>query len=486
MRLKTPWGKAPRDSLTARFVLVASGAVVGALALSFAIFAAARPNEVPVFSARWLVEHVAAVARETFERPAAQRAAFLAEIGDPPGLSLQWRETKPELDAGDVPRWPQGLALGLLRAALGDRAKQVLIEIRASRAFWRPPFRDIDRAPEDMHRERSERGERGGRERMRDFPLPGPFRIAIEGRDGSWLVISAASDFHGRRMVAAALWVGAILLVVGGLSWWAARRLTRPLDRLAAAAERLGIDRSAPAVAEEGPRELQAIAQAFNRMRERIGKYLEERTGLVAAVSHDLRTQLTRLRLRAESIADEAERAKVLDDIAEMEAMIAATLDFAREDRRDEPLQAVDLAALLQSLVDDRADAGADIAYDGPDRADIACRPTALKRAFANLIDNAVKYGGGGSVRLADAEGALRVEIVDRGPGIPAAEREAVFRPFYRLETSRSRETGGVGLGLSIARDILRSHGGTIALGDGEPKGLRVTVEIPKIPLCGT
>ena len=481
MSLKTRWGTALRDSLTARFVLVAAGAVIGALAFSLAIFAAARPTEVPVFSARWLVEQIATLARDTFERPAAQRAAFLLEIGDPPGLSLQWRESRPEFAAGEVPRWPHGLAVGLLRAALGERARQVLIEHRTPHAFWRPPFRGMERSPEEMRRERSDRG---GRERMRDFPLPGPFRVAIEGPDGSWLVVSAAADFHGRRLFAAALWVGAILLVVGGLSWWAARRLTRPLDRLAAAAERLGIDRSAPAVAEEGPRELRAIAQAFNRMRERIGKYLEERTGLVAAVSHDLRTPLTRLRLRAEAIADEAERAKVLDDIAEMEAMIAATLDFAREDRKDEPLQAVDLAALLQSLVDDRADSGADMVYQGPDRADLACRPTALKRAFANLIDNAAKYGGGGRVSLADAGSALRIEIVDSGPGIPPAEREAVFRPFYRLDASRSRETGGVGLGLSIARDIVRSHGGSIALGDATPQGLKVVVELPKVPLA--
>jgi len=468
------------DSLTARFVLVAAGAIVGTLLLSFAIFALGKPKEIPIFSGRWLVEQVGNVAREVFDRPAAERRAHLLDLGPVPGLALEWQAQKPALSDAPLGRAEMAL-VGLLRHSLGERVNQVLLQGHRSETwFWRGPFRETA-APGDPPPERA-MGERSGRrDRMRDFPVHGPFVIAIEGRDGTWLVARAAQDHHARRLLAAAAWILAIGLVVGGLSWWAARRLTGPLNRLAEATERFGVDRQAAPASVEGPREIRAIAEAFNDMRRRIVAFVEERTGLVAAISHDLRTPLTRLRLRAEAIADEDEKRKVLEDIAEMEAMIAATLDFAREDRRDEKLQVTDVASMLQSLIDDHADAGDDAAYGGPDHATLACRPTALKRAFANLIDNAVKYGARCRVVLEDKPHAVVVVVEDQGPGIPAAERDAVFRPFYRLEASRNRDTGGVGLGLSIARDVIRGHGGQIVLGDAEPQGLRATVELPRV-----
>ena len=467
------------DSLTARFVLVASAAIVAALALSFLIFAASRPAEIPVFSGRWLVEQVGAIARETFDRRAADRRAYLADLGEVPGLVIEWRESRPTLSA-ETPRWPHAFLIGQIRNALGERINEVLIEShRPGGWLWRAPLSESETEVAGMRRERMMR-ERS-RPRISDYPVYGPFVLAIESRDGSWLIVTAAPEHHARRLIAAAAWIVAIGLVVAWLSWWAAKRLTGPLDRLAAATDRFGIDRNAPPASEEGPQEIRAIASAFNDMRRRIVAFIEERTGLVAAISHDLRTPLTRLRLRAETIADEEERNKVLGDIADMETMISATLDFAREDRRDEKLQPVDLASMLQSLVDDHVDAGDDAAYSGADRATLACRPTALKRAFANLIDNAIKYGGSCQVEIVDRPDAATVIVEDRGPGIPAAEREAVFRPFYRLETSRNRDTGGVGLGLSIARDAIRGHGGSIVLSDASPKGLRVVVDLPKI-----
>jgi signal transduction histidine kinase len=201
---------------------------------------------------------------------------------------------------------------------------------------------------------------------------------------------------------------------------------------------------------------------------------------MLAAISHDLRTMLTRFRLRAEYIDDDEQRAKALADLAEMQAMLDATLSFARDDASAEARTAVDLSSLIQTLCDDLADAGQPVYYDGIHRVTIACRPSALGRALANLIDNAVKYGGEAKVDLSGGDDEVVILIADRGPGIPEDEREKVFAPFYRMEESRSRETGGTGLGLALARDIVRGHGGDITFEDRDGGGLVARVVLPR------
>jgi len=218
----------------------------------------------------------------------------------------------------------------------------------------------------------------------------------------------------------------------------------------------------------------------LNEMQGRIRRFVEDRTRMLAAISHDLRTMLTRLSLRAEYIDDPEQRAKALKDLAEMEEMLAATLAFARDDAKAEARTPVDLAALLADLADDLAEAGHKAAYAGPRACTVHARPTALRRAFTNVLNNAVAYGGAAEVALTEGDGAVRVTVSDRGPGIPDPLKEQVFAPFYRVETSRSRETGGTGLGLSVALDIVRAHGGDIALSDREGGGLVVTVTLPK------
>ncbi|NUB17460.1 HAMP domain-containing protein [Azospirillum brasilense] len=263
-------------------------------------------------------------------------------------------------------------------------------------------------------------------------------------------------------------------------SVWTARRMTAPIARFADAAERLGVDGEAPPLPEAGPQELRAATRAFNRMQARLARFVADRTQMLAAMSPDLRTPLTRLRLRAELVEDPEMQRKMLADLDEMAAMINATLAFARDDAKHEPRGPLDLADLLQSLCDDRVDAGHAAAYEGPAHATVDGRPVALRRAFANLMDNAIAYGGGFTVRLRPVDGELRVEIEDGGPGIPEAEFEKVFAPFYRLERSRSRDTGGVGLGLATARTVVRGHGGDIALSNRPEGGLRVTVTLPR------
>jgi signal transduction histidine kinase len=210
-----------------------------------------------------------------------------------------------------------------------------------------------------------------------------------------------------------------------------------------------------------------------------LSRFVEDRTRMVAAIGHDLRTPLTRLRLRAEFIDDPEVQRKMLSDLDEMESMINATLAFARDDAAHEPRVATDLADLLQSLCDDRIDAGAAASYAGPPHRTVTCRPVALRRAFANLIDNAINYGTAADVTLTPGPAQVTVTIDDHGPGIPESEWEKVFHPFYRLESSRSRDTGGTGLGLAVARTIIRGHGGDITLSNRSEGGLRVSVVVP-------
>ncbi len=255
--------------------------------------------------------------------------------------------------------------------------------------------------------------------------------------------------------------------------------MTRALGRLAEAAERLGLDIRGNPVPEEGPRELQTLAQTFNRMQTRLRRFVEDRTRMLAAISHDLRTPLTRLRLRASFIADPEQEQKMLADLADMEAMVQSALSFARDDAEAEARRIVDLAALLQTLCDEAVDLGHRASYDGPAHFDLVCRPVAMRRALTNLVDNAVKYGAAARARLLAADQHATIEIVDEGPGIAPAELEKVFAPFYRLEGSRNRDTGGVGLGLSVARSIIHGHGGEIALANRAEGGLQVTVTLP-------
>lgn len=307
--------------------------------------------------------------------------------------------------------------------------------------------------------------------------------IAVRLRlsDGSWLTISVPDRLHGPPGPLAFIsFVAVVGLGLTGLAMLVSRRVTAPLRRFSAAAARLGTDVDAPPMEESGPTEIRDAAQAFNQMQHRIRRFVEDRTQMLAAISHDLRTMLTRFRLRADYIDDEEQRTKALVDLAQMQEMLNATLSLARDEASKEPRTAVDLSSLLQTLCDDFADAGDHVAYNGPDRVTLACRPAALRRAIANLIDNAVKYGGRAEVGLRDGTAEVELRIADCGPGIPADLREKVFAPFYRIEESRSRETGGTGLGLALARNIVRGHGGEIILEERAGGGLVVRVLLPR------
>ena len=357
-----------------------------------------------------------------------------------------------------------------LRAALGMEARE---DLRVEVEF--DPRHKGQLLPPDLPPEEAKR-------RHQDIRTGDVDAITVSARlrDGNWVNIRTSRldeppPWAGKTVQL----LGLLLVVVSAGGLLLARRMARPMARLAEASNRLGLGQDQPHLAEEGPREVRQTIHAFNQMQERLKRHIRDRSRMLAAVSHDLRTPITTLRLRAEYIDDAEIRERTLATLAEMEAILSAALDFARDEAADEASRSTDLAALVQSLVDDYADLGGDVEYDGPERSIVHCRPVALRRALKNLIDNALKYGGSARVRLLEQDHGRLILIDDDGPGIPEADLDRVFEPFVRLEASRSRETGGTGLGLSVARTIVHAHGGTLQLANRPAGGLSAVVRLP-------
>ena len=304
-------------------------------------------------------------------------------------------------------------------------------------------------------------------------------RASIRLSDGSWLNAAARRPPVpplGGVFLASLLISAAAVAAVGALGvTWA----SKPLRRLASAADRMGRGERFEPLPETGPRETRQANIAFNVMRERIDRYVRDRTAMLAAIAHDLRTPITSMRLRAEFIEEEETKEKILETLAEMQAMAEAVLTFTRGDAESEETRPTNVTALVESLVEDLAAGGQDVRFEDSPPLTLKCRPLALKRAVGNLIDNASFYGKGARVRVEHAADELRIVIDDDGAGIPEAELERVFDPFVRLEGSRSRQTGGAGLGLSIARSIARAHGGDVRLANRVEGGLSAVMSLP-------
>ena len=306
-------------------------------------------------------------------------------------------------------------------------------------------------------------------------------QVAMPLSDGQWLSFATnlpdtGPAFSNQFLVSMAV----MAIIILGVTIWVVRRVTTPLASLAVAAERLGRDVTAPPLPEMGTSETRRASRAFNDMQVRLRNLIENRTRLLAAISHDLRTPLTLLRLRTENVEDLQERDKMLATIAEMDSMIAATLNFARDESVAEPRKPTDLASLLQSVTDDMRDAGVPVTMEPAQSVIYECRPVALKRALTNLIDNAVKYGKTAHAAIKVTPKTVEITIDDEGPGIPEPELERVLEPFYRVEESRSRETGGVGLGLAIALSAVQAHGGELLLSNRLAGGLCASIKLPR------
>jgi signal transduction histidine kinase len=326
---------------------------------------------------------------------------------------------------------------------------------------------------------------------LRQMQLGGPamidsqgmFRVSVKFAENTWfnarvlLTVGEEAQARLRPLVIQAV----MSLVIAIAALWGVSRAFRPLALFASAAERLGVDVNVEPLSEDGPGEVRKVARAFNTMQNRLKRFIQDRTQMLAAISHDLRTPITRLRLRAEFVDDADQRGRMLKDLDEMEAMIAATLAFARDEAANEPTARTDAAALIAGIAADFRGVGYDVTYAGPSSCDVVARPLALKRALTNLVENAIKYGKRARVALHPAGDMVEIVVDDDGPGIPDGERERVFAPFVRLEASRSRETGGVGLGLTSARNIVRGMGGDVELMNRLEGGLRARVTLPAI-----
>lgn len=301
---------------------------------------------------------------------------------------------------------------------------------------------------------------------------PNRTQAQLELSDGTPLTIDMWPAGLPVPMWLPAVLIAQVLLIVL-LVWQGARLVTRPLTQLAQAADSLGPDLRTDKLREEGPVEIAQAARAFNAMQERIGHYSAERMQILAAISHDLQTPITRMRMRADMLDDEQLRSKFTQDLKEMETLVREGVSYARTlHGASEPPSRIDPDALLESLVFDYQDADKDVSLEGKLGHPLVTRPQALRRVLGNLIDNALKYAGAVQVHAELVNAMATIRILDNGPGIPEEQLEAVFQPFYRVEGSRNRETGGTGLGLAIARQLSQAMNATLSLHNRPEGGL--------------
>ena len=310
------------------------------------------------------------------------------------------------------------------------------------------------------------------------FPLFGDFTAAAKRKAGDWVVVKTRpepfpNDWQGRLL----LWLGGCLILTAPLGYLFARRITAPIGAFAHAAETLGRDPSGPLMELSGPAEVGMAARAFNDMQARLKRYIEDRTAMVGAISHDMRTPLARIRFKLERAPPEV-KAAVLGDVEQMEQMITSVLAFIRDGNASRPRERLELLSLVECLVDDAAQSGQDVRLEAGTTVTVQADALGLQRLFGNLVDNAVKYGRVAKLSVSRHGDEAVVDVADEGPGLPASEMERVFLPFYRADLARTLDGRGVGLGLAVARSIARAHGGDVTL-LSEPGGLIARVRLP-------
>ncbi|MCP3387463.1 ATP-binding protein [Bradyrhizobium sp. CCGB12] len=313
-------------------------------------------------------------------------------------------------------------------------------------------------------------------------PQDGVPRVAVELPDGTMIAGRVEHGPHPPRFWGGPWMITLLfaLISVTMLGLWAAYALAAPLSSFAKAAENFSLDGTAEPLPERGPEEMRSVARALNRMHERIARLMSDRTRMLAAISHDLRTPITRLRLRAEFIEDEGNRKRMLIDLDQMRSMLESVLSLLRNDRKIEAVTLVDIASTLQLIADQFGDMGHIVHYDGPASATAAARPDDLHRAVTNLVENAVRFGAEVTIRLDVSGTTLVIDVEDDGPGISDARKQEMLEPFVRGDDARTMdESTGFGLGLSIARAIALAHGGELSLHDREPHGLIVRMQLP-------
>jgi len=438
------------NSLATRIFLVLLGGILLAAALTFGLAQQDRREVIAHFYARETAQRIADLLNLLAMLPAAKRQQALNELSHE-----EWHFAPPARCSGR----PAPHLGKELRERLADA-----VRVEATMRFYPQPTN-------------------GGP--MAGPRPPGPPTLAVRGNfaDGSDFCIvypgrprPPAAIEQGRFPAVLALFVALIALVC----WLAVRLALRPLRRMTAAAEAFGRDIAQPPLTTAGPTEVRQAAQAFNLMQERVRDVMAERTQILAAVTHDLKTPLTRMRLRIEACTDASQREKLRGDVEAMQRLVDEGLTLARSMEVDEASLRVDIGALLASIADDASDAGQPVQYHGTAGVLADCRPNGLRRAIENLVDNALKYGGSAEIARDTAADTLQLRVLDHGPGIAEADLDTVLRPFVRLEASRSRESGGTGLGLAIASNLIAAQGGTLTLANRPQGGLEARITLPR------
>ncbi len=464
---------APR-SLFSRLVLVLLAGLIVAQLLSFAIHMHERGELLLQASGVRSAQRVADVVRLLESVGPAERRRIVDVLSAPPLIISLDRGPIAPSDESEARSARAALFGTMLRRFLGNGwPVEVTVDGVASADSWRMhgpagPGKAGMRMPFDpaMHSPAQPALSFVSQVRLRDGTL-----VTFDSR-----VPQETASWPYRVLLSLAV----LLTTVVVLSLVAVRWATRPLNAFADAARELGRNIDRPPLAEVGPTEVARAAHALNTMQARLTSYIRERTGLFAAMSHDLKTPITRLRLRAELLKDPELKVKFSRDLEEMESMVRATLDFLEGSEGGESTMPVDMTALLESLQADLSETGGQVRIEGKPIKPYLGRPAALKRCLANLLDNAIKYGGAASIKVDDNDDRLEIRIQDEGPGIPQSAIEKVFEPFYRLDASRSRETGGTGLGLAIARSIAQGHGGRLTLENRAEGGLEARLTLPR------
>ncbi len=474
-------------SLFARMVLILLAGLVAAQMLSFAIHWQERGEFIMRATGMRSAQRIADIVRLFDSIAPTERARIVSVLNSPP-LRISLAEPPLAPVAGDAAKEEQAAQYAaVLQRALGENYPLV-VTVTDARP-WGGAGPGYGMGPGMM----GGQGKWGLDAANPGQSGPGAFGPGMHRYARVSFVVQARLQdgalvtFDSRQASESVNWPYRLLLsllvllaVVFAVTLVAVRWVTRPLKTLAEAAQNLGDDIDRPPLEEQGPLEVRGAARAFNTMQRKLVKFISDRTRIFAAMSHDLKTPITRLRLRAELLDAPELRAKFEKDLQEMEAMVSGALDFMRGLDPQEPAQLLDVMALLESLQADAREVGGQVAIEGATHVPYRGHPQTLKRCLGNLIDNAVKYGNSATIVVADSVEQLRICVRDEGPGIPEAEFERVFEPFHRLEGSRNRGTGGSGLGLTIARNIAQAHGGDLALRNRPEGGLEAVLTLPR------
>lgn len=462
-------------SLWGRLVLLLLGVLLIAQTLSAALHFRDRGEVLKYVTGYNSAQRIAGMVRVLDGLPPEQRESVVAELDLPP-LRVHLSDAPQKLPDSTHESPRAELFHQLLHFRLGrDRPISLYMPNLPALAHseevdgWGPPAGVL---PPMRHMMMRHRG----------APISGySFIVQIKLTGSQW----AGFAYHLPDELAAWPWdllAGLLILLAAVLlvSFFAVRWLTRPLSDLSKAADRLGKDIGHAPLEEQGPTEVRSAARAFNTMQKRVARFVEERTRILTAVSHDLKTPITRMRLRAEKIESPELRSKFENDLQDMQTLVQSSLDFMRGMALQEKTQLIDMDALLDSLTEDAQDMGQHVSVKGSSGLPYSGKPLALKRCLGNLLDNALRYGDDVSVVVENSPVLLTITVGDRGPGLPDKLLERAFEPFFRAEPSRNAKTGGTGLGLSIARNIARGHGGDLVLRNRKSSGLEAVVTLPR------